>query len=56
MYDPEDPHSKEYDVDDGVYTLSYQQSQISNVRYPENTIITLADWYHTLAKETPLPA
>jgi len=38
VYDPNDPHASEYDVDD------------------ESTIITLADWYHSLAKDVPAPA
>lgn len=51
VYDPADPHASLYDVDDGeptyIDTISSSHSLI------DSTVITLADWYHTLARVGP---
>ena len=51
VYDPSDPNLDLYDVDDGMlspYVIDWTQSL---KRHTESTVITLSDWYHTLATQ-----
>ncbi|KAJ6553014.1 laccase lcc5 [Mycena capillaripes] len=51
VYDPQDPYLGQYDVDDDRSAGGDPDSA------SETTVLTLADWYHTLAKqETGTPA
>ncbi|KAG6917343.1 hypothetical protein DXG01_002914 [Tephrocybe rancida] len=48
VYDPEDPQASLYDVDNGM-SASLEPSFVAEPLIIENTIITLADWYHAPA-------
>ncbi|KAH0830311.1 laccase [Lanmaoa asiatica] len=54
IYDPEDPHKHLYDIDNGMYFIrdSLNETLIDS---PENTVITLADWYHIPSPQMYLP-
>lgn len=56
IYDPNDPHQDLYDIDDGQFGLRVMIS--CSDFYPhsaDNTVITLADWYHLTYKLSPKP-
>ena len=46
IYDPEDPQKHLYDVDNGTCFI-YGSSSETFIYSPEDTVITLADWYGT---------
>ncbi len=48
VYDPYDPHAHLYDVDNGEYytDMAGLDAKVSAI---EDTVITLADWYHQAA-------
>ena len=53
VYDPHDPQAHLYDVDNGENGRSYAPtSAYKSCRYecPDQTVITLADWYHVAAR------
>jgi iron transport multicopper oxidase len=55
IYDPNDPQARLYDVDDGEIDTRFEcvVDQL-NPFISENTIITLADWYHYSSLQAPL--
>ena len=55
VYDPQDPHASLYDVDDGesMFILGVPFLSLTITSHAESTVITLADWYHTLARQGP---
>lgn len=51
VYDPNDPNASLYDVDDGKSLLDCFRTWSTVHLHLESTVITLADWYHTLARQ-----
>ena len=53
VYDPDDPHKYLYDIDDGEHRNSGTKCSVPDISRCsfESTVITLADWYHTLAQD-----
>jgi iron transport multicopper oxidase len=50
--DPNDPHKDLYDVDNGEKDI--RKDPFTGLKFPpDETIITLADWYHYLSSEAP---
>lgn len=54
VYDSLDINRLLYDVDNGRSHILYVKLSLNT--FAENTIITLSDWYHTVAPQQPLPA
>lgn len=56
IYDPNDPHRRLYDIDNGEIGTLFSTGS-ANSFLVESTVITLADWYHyvsALAPSAPL--
>ena len=50
--DPDDPQKHLYDVDNGEKDI--RTTPVTGLRFPpDDTVITLADWYHYLSTEAP---
>lgn len=54
VYDPQDPMKDLYDVDDGQEITSLWDLALTGIT--ENTVITVADWYHNVSTEQQIPA
>jgi iron transport multicopper oxidase len=54
IYDPDDPHSDLYDVDNGKIAVRFKVGSPLNVFPEEQTVITLADWYHFVSGQAGL--
>jgi iron transport multicopper oxidase len=55
IYDPQDPQKHMYDIDDGMTVIFLARLFNWLISSPDDTVITLGDWYHYLSTHPEIP-